>query len=58
MEAKFVKYWGTTPILFGLGSILDPRLNLKGVESTLYDIEECFGILVLLHTQFGVMAIK
>ncbi|XP_026423872.1 zinc finger BED domain-containing protein DAYSLEEPER-like [Papaver somniferum] len=43
MEAKLFKYWDTTPILFGLGSILDPRLNLKGVESTLSDIEDCFG---------------
>lgn len=43
MEEKFVKYWGETPILFGLGSILDPRLNLRGKESTLSDIEECFG---------------
>ncbi|KAI3988219.1 hypothetical protein MKX01_012008 [Papaver californicum] len=43
MEEKFVKYRGNTPILFGLGSILDPCLNLRGVETTLSDIEECFG---------------
>ncbi|KAI3985656.1 hypothetical protein MKX01_033939 [Papaver californicum] len=43
IEAKFIKYWGETLIFFGLGSISDPRLNLRGVESTLFDIEECFG---------------
>ncbi|KAI3990627.1 hypothetical protein MKX01_022927 [Papaver californicum] len=43
MEKKFVKYWGQTPILFGIGCILDPRLNLRGLETTLADIERCFG---------------
>ncbi|RZC51518.1 hypothetical protein C5167_019948 [Papaver somniferum] len=43
MEKKFVKYWGETPILFGIGCILDPRLNLRGLETTLADIQSCFS---------------
>ncbi|RZC46383.1 hypothetical protein C5167_039333 [Papaver somniferum] len=43
MEEKFVKYWGETPYLFAIACILDPRLNFKGMETTLSDIEECFG---------------
>ncbi|KAI3939815.1 hypothetical protein MKW92_046260 [Papaver armeniacum] len=43
MEEKFVKYWGETPHLFAIACILDPRLNFRGMETTLSDIEECFG---------------
>nr|QBG82645.1 zinc finger BED domain-containing protein RICESLEEPER-2-like [Papaver somniferum] len=43
MEKKFVKYWGETPILFGIGCILGPRLNLRGLETTLADIQSCFS---------------
>ena len=40
MEIKILKYWQDLPILFALASVMDPRLQLKGVQYFIDTINE------------------
>ena len=44
MEKKFIKYWSKLPLLYGLGTIFNPRLKLEGLESGLENLGEFLGI--------------